>query len=206
MHLRPSTRAGDDWKLRAHILPRLGDVRGDKLDTPAIRRFVAEMAADGVSPATILGVRAVLRMVLGTAVEAGAILVNPCTGIEVPRPMRLEMHLLTAEQVAQLADAITDPAVKRAGHGSGPNWKTHLPEYGLLIRLAAYEPWACWRLWLFDSDRWLVGPLGSAERCFELRWGHGATVPNTPTGASVTQHPGPRTRTVTHLPEPQCQA
>lgn len=48
------------------------------------------------------------------------------------------MHFLTAEQVEQLADAITDPTARPAGHGAGPNWRTHLPEYGMLIRLAAY--------------------------------------------------------------------
>jgi hypothetical protein len=138
VHLRPSTRAGYEGKLRAHVLPRLGSVPVISLDTPAIRRFVAEMAADGVSPATILGVRAVLRLLLGTAVEAGAILVNPCTGTKVPRPTRPEMHFLTAEQVEDLADTISTPEPKVAGHGASPHWRTDLPEYGLLIRFAAY--------------------------------------------------------------------
>jgi integrase len=138
VHLRPSTRAGYEGKLRAHVLPRLGSIPVISLDTPAIRRFVAEMAADGVSPATILGVRAVLRLLLGTAVEAGAILVNPCTGIKVPRPTRPEMHFLTAEQVEDLADTISTPEPKAAGHGASPHWRTDLPEYGLLIRFAAY--------------------------------------------------------------------
>jgi site-specific recombinase XerC len=87
----------------------LGGVPVISLDTPAIRRFVAEMAADGVSPATILGVRAVLRLLLGTAVEAGAIVVNPCAGIKVQRPKRLEMHFLTADQVEDLAETIAVP-------------------------------------------------------------------------------------------------
>ena len=138
VHLRPSTCAGYETKLRSHVLPRLGETAVIDLDTPAVRRFVAELVADGVSPGNLLGVRAVLRLVLNTAVEAGALSVNPCSGVKVPRPRKPEMHFLTPKQVEDLTQAITHPITKRAGNGAAPNWRTDLPEFGLLIRFAAY--------------------------------------------------------------------
>ena len=134
VHLRPSTRAGYETKLRSHVLPRLGQMAVIDLDTPAVRRFVAELTVAGVSPGNLLGVRAVLRLVLNTAVEAGALSVNPCSGVKVPRPKRPEMHFLTPEQVEDLTQAITHPITKRAGNGAAPNWRTDLPEFGLLVR------------------------------------------------------------------------
>jgi integrase len=109
-----------------------------EVDTPAVRRFVAQLAANGVSPGTIIGTRAVLRLVLGTAVEAGALTTNPCTGIKVPRRARPEMHFLTPEEVEDLAEAIAHPPLKPGGHGAAAHWRTDLPEFGLLVRLCAY--------------------------------------------------------------------
>jgi len=48
------------------------------------------------------------------------------------------MHFLTAEQVGDLAQAITWPAIKAAGHGATPHWRTERPECALLVRFAAY--------------------------------------------------------------------
>ncbi len=138
IHLRPSTRAGYESKLRTHILPRLGDTPVADLDRPAIRRYLAELATRGVSAGNVRGVRAVLRLILGTAVDAGALAANPCMGLKVARPQGAEMHFLTHEQVEDLACAIITPALKSAGHGARPHRRTVRPELGLLIRFAAY--------------------------------------------------------------------
>jgi integrase len=138
VHLRPSTRAGYESKLRSQVLPRLGPTPVIELDTPAIRRFVAQLARDGVSSGSILATRTVVRLILATAVEAGALPANPCAGVKVPRTRKPEMHCLTAEQVEDLAHAISCPVPKPAGHGAQPHWRTELPEYGVLVRFAAY--------------------------------------------------------------------
>ncbi len=39
------------------------------------------------------------------------------------------MHLLSAEQVEALADAIEHPPIRRAGHGASPTGRHHFPEY-----------------------------------------------------------------------------
>jgi integrase len=138
IHLKPSTRAGYESKLRTHILPRIGPRPIADLDKPAVRRFLAELVGDGLSPGSILGVRAVLRLVFETAREGGALTANPCAGVKVPRPKKPEMHFLTAEEVEALAEGITRPSLKVAGHGAVPHWRTERPELGLLVRFAAY--------------------------------------------------------------------
>lgn len=62
----------------------------------------------------------VLKPILGTAVEAGALRSNPTTGVSPPRAETQEMRFLTAEEVEQLAAAIPSP-------------------YPVLIRVAAYS-------------------------------------------------------------------
>src|SRR5581483_7758827 len=83
------------------------------------RRFVADLANAGDEPGTIRNTFNVVRLVFGTAVSSGAVRVNPCTGLRMPKSPRKEMLFLTAEQVLDLADAIA-------------------PAYRLLVVFAAY--------------------------------------------------------------------
>ena len=54
-----------------------------------------------------------------SAVESGLIALHPCVGVSLPRARRREMHILSAPQVAGLAQAIRPP-------------------YGTLVYLLAY--------------------------------------------------------------------
>ena len=139
VHLRATTRRGYEVALRTHVLPTFGDEPVSRIDQPAVRAWVAELAQRGSAPGTIAGARKVLRLVLGTAVEANALAANPCDRVKVPRGPREEMHFLSADQVEALADAVEHPPVRRAGHGATPTGRHHFPEYAALIRLAAYS-------------------------------------------------------------------
>ena len=77
------------------------------------------MIENGSAAGTVRSARKVLRPVLATAEEGGAIKSNPCNGVRVPRSPRTEMVFLNAEQVEVLASMITPP-------------------FGTLIRVAAY--------------------------------------------------------------------
>ncbi len=83
-----------------------------------MRRFVAGKQAEGLAPKTLQRVRLVLRQVLALAKSAGAIKTNPCDGLRLPRPARVEPIFLTVEQVESLARACRPP-------------------YDVLVRLAA---------------------------------------------------------------------
>lgn len=74
-----------------------------------------------------------LRLVLNEAVEGGARKDNPSDRVRVPRGRREEMVFLTPEQISTLAQEITDPPRPRRQPARS------YPQYGLLVRFAAYS-------------------------------------------------------------------
>lgn len=138
VHLKPKTRVGYDSILRTHVLPSLGATKVAAIDRPRVDAFIAGMVASGAAPGTVRATRKVLRLVLETAVNAKALPANPCAGVKVPRSAKAEMHFLTADQVADLAQAIAHPERRTGGQGAAPWWRTEWPEYAVLVRFAAY--------------------------------------------------------------------
>lgn len=119
VHLKPKTVAGYESVLGRHVLPKWGRAPVASIDRAAVKAWVAAMASDGVSAGTIKNVVNVTSAVMRSAIEAGALKVNPCSGLRLERTERAEMHFLSAEQVVRLADAIGD-------------------RYGDLVTFAAY--------------------------------------------------------------------
>jgi len=76
------------------------------------------MQAEGAATGTVREARKILRLVLKTAVEAGAIKTNPCDGVRLARSEPEEMLFLTMDELLALSDAM------------------RRPEYGLLVRFA----------------------------------------------------------------------
>jgi len=118
-HLKPKTR--DDYRrtLELHVLPHLGAAPVGNLDRPAMRRFAADLFDGGAGASTVHAALKIARLVLGVALDGGAIKGNPAMGLRLPRVGRTEMLFLTAREVEALAEAISPP-------------------YGTLIRFAAY--------------------------------------------------------------------
>ncbi|MGI9022605.1 MAG: tyrosine-type recombinase/integrase [Acidimicrobiales bacterium] len=109
VHLRAVTQGDYERALRIHVLPAFAGRPIAAIDHVEMRRFVAEKQAEGLAPKTLQRVRLVLRQVLALARSAGAIKTNPCDGIRLPRPARVEPIFLTAEQVDCLARACKPP-------------------------------------------------------------------------------------------------
>jgi integrase len=117
--LKPKTRAGYESILRVHIRPPFGTVQLVALDQLQVRAFLAHLVEQGAGPALVRNAYRVLSMVCQAAVAKGAIRVNPCKGVRLPKAHRPEMHALTAADVERLATVIGEPWV-------------------LLVRFAAY--------------------------------------------------------------------
>ena len=79
--------------------------------------------------------RDVLRLVLGLAVKSGALKVNPVTDVEVARTARAEMIFLEPDQIMALAAEVTAPPVR---YRREERRRDGYPEYGLLVRFAAF--------------------------------------------------------------------
>ncbi len=119
VHLRVKTRDGYASMLRTHVVPAFGQEPVANIEQVDVRRFLADLSAAGSAPGTVRAARKVLRLVLATALGSGAIRVNPCDGVRVPRSPRDEMVFLDHPQVLALADAMPPP-------------------YGTLVTFAAY--------------------------------------------------------------------
>lgn len=109
VHLRAVTQGDYERALRIHVLPAFAGRPIAAIDHVEVRRFIAEKQAEGLAPKTLQRVRLVLRQVLALAKSAGAIKTNPCDGIRLPRPARVEPIFLTAEQVDCPARACKPP-------------------------------------------------------------------------------------------------
>lgn len=118
-HLKPSTLAGYRSTLETHVLPWLGDWPIVGIDRLAVKRWVADLDGAGVGPASIRKAVTMLRGVIDTAIDGGALRSNPCARLRLPKVRSQEMYFLEPAQVEELADTIAPP-------------------YGLLVRMAAY--------------------------------------------------------------------
>ena len=107
VHLKPKTRASYESILTNRVLPVFGQARIAAVEQVDVRRFVAQLVQAGDEPGTVRNTFNVLRLIFGTAVGSGAIRVNPCTGVRMPKSKRSEMLYLRPEEINSLADAIT---------------------------------------------------------------------------------------------------
>jgi integrase len=117
--LRPSTRKDYEVLLNNQVLPAFGDMTLVAIDALAVREWVAELVAGGLSAKRARKAHQVLSQILATAVDGGRLPRNVAEGTKLPKVQRKEMHFLTAAQVEALAEAMAPP-------------------YGVLIRFAAY--------------------------------------------------------------------
>jgi integrase len=97
--------------------------------------YLSELAVSGLGPGTVRNVRDVLRLVMALAVRSGAIKQNPVLGARLGRSAKQEMIFLSADQVMTLANEVTHPPVRRGG---GEHRRSSYPEYGLMVRFAAF--------------------------------------------------------------------
>ena len=139
LNLKPKTKADYEMAIRVHILPRWGNAPISKITRGDIQTWIGELIKDGKSAAVIRRATGTLSRVLEEAVNTGALASNPCQRISMPRAVKSDIKPLTIEQVKVLAYEIENPPVKLAGNGAAPPGRHHFPEYGLLVRLAAFS-------------------------------------------------------------------
>jgi integrase len=107
-HLKPKTREGYESLLRRHILPRFGTKALSAVRPVDVKRFIADLSDQGLSPSRLRQVRHLLGMLFKAAVDNGSLARSPIVGVKVPRDRRREMKPLTADQVKALAANVPD--------------------------------------------------------------------------------------------------
>ena len=103
-----------------HIIPKLGDIKLDKLTTIQIQKFYndlqkngriqryehVELKEKGLSVRVVRGIHTLLNNCLEQAVAERLILVNPAKGCKLPKLEKKEMKVLPEEKIGQyLAEA-----------------------------------------------------------------------------------------------------
>lgn len=91
--------------LDAQIIPHFGAWRLSDVTSLAVQQWVNQLSAAGLAPATVRGMHATLRQMLGKAVDYEMLPKNPVKSIELPRSGEVEMVVLSVEQVVALEAA-----------------------------------------------------------------------------------------------------
>jgi integrase len=117
--LAPTTMRDYRKSLDLEILPTFATAPLHAIDALAVEEWLATLARRGLGVKRRAKARAVLSMVLDSAVKGGKLGRNVVADVAAPKGQRREAHFLTAAQVERLAEAID-------------------PRYRALILFAAY--------------------------------------------------------------------
>ncbi|GFG67076.1 site-specific integrase [Mycobacterium kubicae] len=131
--LKPKTIAGYRSLLDVIVLPRWAETKLRDLQHADIQAWVTWLATDpaarhravgsagegGLSPGRVIQAFQVVDQVLGYAVRARYMAVNPADGIELPRKRTREDIALSHEEVSRLAEAVPEirPAILLLAYG-----------------------------------------------------------------------------------------
>ena len=106
VNLRANTKAGYRIILRRYLLPAFQSYPLARIDVLAIRTWLARLEAEGVGQATRAKAYRLLARILGAAVEARYLAVNPCSIRGAASDGTSEMQIATVEQVAAIAEQL----------------------------------------------------------------------------------------------------
>jgi integrase len=106
MNLRANTKAGYRTILRQYLRPAFQPYPLASIDVLAIRTWLARLEVEGVGQATRAKAYRLLARILGAAVEARYLGVNPCSIRGAASDGTSEMQIATVEQVAAIAEQI----------------------------------------------------------------------------------------------------
>ena len=124
MNLRANTKAGYRSVLRQYLRPAFGSVPLARIDVLAVRSWLAKLEADGVGQATRAKAYRLLARILGAAVEARYLAVNPCGIRRAASEAAPEMRIATIDQVAVIVHRVPPP-LPGAGPGRRVRWAGH---------------------------------------------------------------------------------
>jgi integrase len=112
VNLRANTKAGYHTTLSRYLRPAFDSYPLGRIDVLTIRTWLARLEAEGVGQATRAKAYRLLARILGAAVEARYLAVNPCSIRGAASDGTSEMRIATVEQVAVIAERV--PARYRA--------------------------------------------------------------------------------------------
>lgn len=103
--IKQSTYAYYNGMLNNHILPRLGTEKLCSLTTGSIQGFVDTLSQENLGPGAVRGIFGLLSRFLKKAVEKGALLVDPCGDVNLPKKTKPKTAVLSDPEQKQLEQA-----------------------------------------------------------------------------------------------------
>ncbi|MCA1600536.1 MAG: site-specific integrase [Acidobacteria bacterium] len=110
--MEPSTREGYTYSIYKHIMPEFGPMRMVDILPEHVRAWVAQLATDGVTPATIRHLKTTLSVIFTTAFNDQVIFLHPCKGVKTPPVPRKSLTIITPEQFDLIYEALPDADTK----------------------------------------------------------------------------------------------
>ena len=104
---RADTRATDEYHLRTHIFPALGDHRIDSVVQTDVQSLVNHLSAR-LAPRTVRRAHGVLRSLCAYAEMTDRIGRSPCRNVKLPRVQPLERSMPLSEDLARLVAAMDE--------------------------------------------------------------------------------------------------
>jgi len=106
--LSPSTIEGYKSIVRAHVKPKLGKVRLQKLTPSQVERLYDDLLDAGLSARSVLGTHRALHSALKRAVRLRLVPRNVTDAVEPPSPKRVTMHALSGADVDRAVKALIE--------------------------------------------------------------------------------------------------
>ena len=132
--LEPTSQRRYEQLLRLYVLPGLGRSRAATMTHAEVAGFLAGLPSS-LSPSTVRKVHATLSALFTEGIRSGAVRVNPCRHQRLPRSVRQESVIVTAEEAESLALS----AMKQVSGGESARVAVRLAFY---TGLRAGELWA----------------------------------------------------------------
>lgn len=122
--LRATTQARLETTMRVQVLPKFGTTPLIKISNAAVRLWVAEMLAEGLSAATARKAVFALRQCLDAAVADNRLLVNPAERVPLPSERSKPPRFLSQAEVERLVKQMPDEykALVLVGAYAGLRW------------------------------------------------------------------------------------
>ncbi|ALS36546.1 integrase [Enterococcus rotai] len=96
--VKPTTYSNYTRLIKRHILPKLGDIKVQKLTQDTIQEFVYHLAEQNFASGTIKNIFNILKKTLNSAVKQRYLLQNPCDNIVLPKTTTKKINALTLEE------------------------------------------------------------------------------------------------------------
>lgn len=123
--MEPTTRQSYCCNLYRHIVPWFGPMKMVDILPVHVREWVVDLAARGVTPATIRHQKIILSAVFTTALNDFVIRLHPCRGVKSPTVAVHEYGILTPAEVTTLLAALPSDTARllvEVAIGSGLRW------------------------------------------------------------------------------------